>query len=95
MCKKFISKYEMHTKFWVGKPQRKMLLGRARHIQEVDIQTYIKEIGSKEVDLNEVTQNGLQWWAFMITVMMSGFYDRMLNQLKKCSRKALYHEIGN
>jgi hypothetical protein len=53
----------------VGRPEFKRPLGRPRHRQEDNIKVDIREIGINGVNWIQLTQDRVQWWAFVNAVM--------------------------
>jgi hypothetical protein len=53
----------------VGRPEGKRPLGRPRHRWEDNIKLDLREIGIDGVDLIQLAQGSVQWWAFVNTLM--------------------------
>jgi hypothetical protein len=57
--------------YWVlvGKPEGKRPLGRPRHMWEDNIKLDFREIGIDGVNWIQLSQDRVQWWAFVNPVM--------------------------
>jgi hypothetical protein len=53
----------------VGRPEGKRPLGRHRSRWEDNIKLYLREIGIDWANWIRLAQDGVQWWAFVSTVM--------------------------
>jgi hypothetical protein len=56
-------------RFSVGRPKGKRPLGRPRRRWEDNIKMDLREIGIDGTNWIELTQDRVQWWAFVNTVM--------------------------
>jgi hypothetical protein len=54
---------------FVGKPERKRLLGRPRRRWEDNIKTDLQEVGCGDMDWIELAQDRNRWWALVNAVM--------------------------
>jgi hypothetical protein len=59
----------MHTRFWSEKPDGTRLLRRLTHKWEDNIKTDLREIMWEVVDWMHMTQDRVEWWAVVNTVM--------------------------
>jgi hypothetical protein len=59
----------MYTKFWSENLKMQRQIGRSRHIHEDNINMDLKEIDWEGVDWIHLTQDRVQQWADVNTVM--------------------------
>jgi hypothetical protein len=62
-------KQEIHTKFWLEKPEENRALGKYRCSWEGGIKMDLREIGWEGVDLMQLAEDREQWQALVNTVM--------------------------